>query len=75
MPQSKFQRPVKIERIERRPCNKPVYNLAVDEDESYVAEGVVVHNCRSVLVPVTVIDGWDGQESPPPTVEPAEGFK
>lgn len=31
-------------------------------------------NCRSVLVPVTVIDEWDGQESPPPTVDPAEGF-
>jgi SPP1 gp7 family putative phage head morphogenesis protein len=32
-------------------------------------------NCRSVLVPVTVIDGWDGQESPPTDVQPAEGFK
>ena len=31
-------------------------------------------NCRSVLVPVTVIDEWDGQESGPPSVEPAEGF-
>lgn len=31
-------------------------------------------NCRSVLVPVTVIDGWDGQESAAPSVEPAEGF-
>lgn len=31
-------------------------------------------NCRSVLIPVTVIDGWDGQESQTPTVEPAEGF-
>lgn len=24
-----------------------VYNLAVDEDETYVAEGIVVHNCRT----------------------------
>jgi SPP1 gp7 family putative phage head morphogenesis protein len=35
-------------------------------------------NCRSVLVPVTVIDVedglWDGQESEPPSVEPQEGF-
>ena len=23
-----------------------VYNLAVNEDESYVAEGIAVHNCR-----------------------------
>lgn len=32
-------------------------------------------NCRSVLVPVTTIDGWNGQESLPTDVEPAEGFK
>lgn len=31
-------------------------------------------NCRSVLVPVTTIDGWDGIESQVPRVEPAEGF-
>lgn len=31
-------------------------------------------NCRSVLVPVTTIDDWDGQESTRPGVEPAEGF-
>jgi SPP1 gp7 family putative phage head morphogenesis protein len=31
-------------------------------------------NCRSVLVPVTTIDGWDGQESERPDVEPADGF-
>lgn len=32
-------------------------------------------NCRSLLIPVTTIDGWDGQESDPPTIEPQEGFK
>ena len=32
-------------------------------------------NCRSVLIPVTTIDGWDGQESDPPSVEPQDGFK
>lgn len=31
-------------------------------------------NCRSVLVPVTRVDGWDGQESPRPNVDPAPGF-
>jgi hypothetical protein len=31
--------------------------------------------CRSVLIPITTLDGWDGVESPTPTVEPAEGFK
>jgi len=33
------------------------------------------YNCRSLLVPVFVTDGWDGVESPAPTVEPQEGFK
>jgi SPP1 gp7 family putative phage head morphogenesis protein len=33
------------------------------------------YNCRSVLVPITVIDGWSGQESDPPSVEPQDGFK
>ncbi len=32
-------------------------------------------NCRSVLIPVTTIDGWGGQESDPPSVEPQDGFK
>lgn len=32
------------------------------------------YNCRSVLIPVTEIDGWDGQESPPPSVQPQAGF-
>lgn len=31
-------------------------------------------NCRSVLIPVTELDGWDGQESPQPTVQPQAGF-
>lgn len=37
------------------------------------------YNCRSVLVPITVLDiedgAWDGQESDEPTIEPQEGFK
>lgn len=30
-----------------------VYNISVQEDESYIANGIVVHNCRSGLVPLT----------------------
>ena len=45
-----------IIKIERRPCTTPVYNLAVEEDESYIANNVVVHNCRSILVPITTDD-------------------
>jgi len=32
------------------------------------------YNCRSVLVAITTLDGWDGVESDPPTVEPQDGF-
>ena len=31
--------------------------------------------CRSVLAPVTLVDDWDGKESPKPRVEPQSGFK
>ncbi len=30
--------------------SRSVYNLSVAEDESYIAKGMVVHNCRCVLV-------------------------
>ena len=68
-------RPISIEKIERRECGKPVYNLAVENDESFVADDIVVHNCRSLLVPVTVVDSWNGRESPTPRIEPQTGFK
>jgi len=32
-------------------------------------------NCRSILVPITAVDGWDGKESPEPSLSPQEGFK
>ena len=31
-------------------------------------------NCRSILIPITVLDEWDGKESPSPRVEPNKGF-
>ena len=30
-----------------------VFNISVQEDESYIANGIVVHNCRSGLIPIT----------------------
>lgn len=47
---------VDVVSTEQRPLRKARtrYNLAVDEDESYIVAGVVVHNCRSIIVPVTV---------------------
>jgi SPP1 gp7 family putative phage head morphogenesis protein len=31
-------------------------------------------NCRSLLIPVTINDEWDGKESPTPRIEPQKGF-
>jgi len=42
-----------IESIKKWKVKKPVtlYNLSVEEDESYIAKGVVVHNCRCIALP------------------------
>lgn len=32
------------------------------------------YNCRSLLIPVTAVDGWKGEESEPPSLEPQAGF-
>lgn len=32
-------------------------------------------NCRAILVPITEVDGWDGEESPEPGIQPQDGFK
>ena len=37
--------------------NQYVWNLAVEEDETYVAEGCIVHNCRSIMIPITKDEG------------------
>jgi hypothetical protein len=47
----------------------------VQDDESFYADGVAVHNCRSILIPVTQIDDWDGKEDKIPAgVQPMKGF-
>ena len=43
----KFLKVNSIKRIEEK---VKVYNISVDEDESYFAEGLAVHNCRSTIV-------------------------
>jgi len=89
----------KIEGVEIYYSEDTMYDIAVDEDKTYTANKIVVHNsdicehlngkilrdfsgytppnhfqCRSILVPVTAIDGWDGKESPKPRVQPHKGF-
>jgi G:T-mismatch repair DNA endonuclease (very short patch repair protein) len=43
-----------VKKIERWKLKKArtLYNFSVDEDESYIAKGVVVHNCRCTTIPV-----------------------
>ena len=47
---------VEIESIENKQTNKnrqkfnKAYNFAVEEDESYMARGIVSHNCRCIVV-------------------------
>lgn len=60
---------VKIHQVEHWGINyraKRLYNLSIEEDESYLAKGLVVHNCRCTLVPVvkeeykSIIKGGSG---------------
>lgn len=39
-----------------------LYNFAVEEDESYIAEGLVTHNCRCTTIPVLL--GEKGSKKP-----------
>lgn len=50
----------KIKSITRKKITtERLYNLAVEEDETYIANGVIVHNCRSVLIPITVYEEFE----------------
>lgn len=52
--------------------NEKLYNLAVKDDESFLVDGIVVHNCRSKLVAIFSGEGytpnWDYG------IKPAKGF-
>lgn len=40
---------INIDAISREPYSGPTHNIGVETDESYLAEGLVVHNCRCFL--------------------------
>jgi intein/homing endonuclease len=40
---------LKINKITKVKDSVKVYNFSVDKDESYLANDLIVHNCRSVL--------------------------
>ena len=50
---------IKVRKIEKWNLQKArtLYNLSVEEDESYIAKGVVVHNCRCLALPIAKITG------------------
>ena len=47
----------------KRIVNERLFNLAVEVDESYVANNIVVHNCRSVLIPITIYESFTPSET------------
>ncbi len=49
-----------------------VYNLSVEDDESYIANNIAVHNCRCMIIPVT--SNIPFVVSRPTKVEPDPGF-
>ena len=62
-----------IEKLDSQHKPKRVYNLEVDEDNSYVVEGIAVHNChahkRGNKVLILTDDGGDVTNSIPTLVE------
>lgn len=44
---------MKIKFIRKEKVNCKVYNLEVEDNPTYYANDILVHNCRSTLVPVT----------------------
>lgn len=64
---------VKVRSVGKR--GPVVFDLTVEDDESYVAEGLIVHNCRSRIVPLTAEEAGDeGITEEAPDVQAAEGF-
>lgn len=46
----------KIRSIKKETFNDYVYNLEVEDDNSYIANGIIVHNCSMTIVNMT--QGW-----------------
>lgn len=45
---------LKVVKIEKREIKTNLYNFSVEDDESYIAKGFVVHNCRCAWTTVEV---------------------
>ena len=53
---------VEVMEVKKWELSKPrtLYNLAVEEDESYIANGFVIHNCRCAAIPILEEDIPEG---------------
>lgn len=65
----------RVKAVHRRPHKGRVYNLAVTGDETYFADGVLVHNCRSIIIVIDFED-WnpDLVTKRRPNIAPQRGF-
>ncbi len=68
-----------VKQVQRWILRKPrtLYNLSVEEDESYIAKGFVVHNCRCSLLPVIEdidVSRLPTEFAPAKTLKDAEAF-
>ena len=67
--------PVRVAEVSRWTLRKPrrLWNFAVENDESYIAKGFVVHNCRCTPLPVieesTILPVLEGEGMPVITQE------
>lgn len=52
-----LQKMVKIKSVKKRAYKGYVHNLAVANDETFFANHILVHNCRSLLIPIMLGDG------------------
>lgn len=38
--------------VRKKITTQQLYNFSVEKDESYICNGVVVHNCKSYIMPI-----------------------
>ena len=49
---------VPVNKIQSRKYRGPVFNFSVDEDETYVANNLIVHNCKAYSTAGALDDKW-----------------
>jgi len=47
--------------IRKKITTEHLFNLSIEDDESYIANGIVVHNCKSFIIPILKGDLGDNE--------------